>query len=237
MIVVIGGMARSGSTFSFNVARELLELHGSVEVAFANSIDASVCSRSTEEHFVLKTHGPDDHLLAQIKSGSVKCICTVRRPEDAVASLMRTFGFSFEKSIESIEHWLMWYFRVLDQVMTLEFQIIDCERRLAIERIVEYIGMHCERTFIESLEEKYEKLALKQKYDSLVSSEQTVDIGFSYYDKRTFFHRRHISHVDAHPVDHDVSPLQLERIRAMLRAHIDRFFLGKREKLPLVLCR
>jgi hypothetical protein len=212
MVVVVGGMVRSGSTFSFNIVREALAQKGSVDVASANSIDASVFAHSDNRHFVLKTHAPDPDVLARIKDGSARCICTVRRPEDAVASLMDAFGFSIEEGIESIKAWLSWYTNLRNQVLTIDYQTIDKQQRLAIERIIDYIGVTCDQSFINSLLEKYSKRKLKQRYDTLAKDEETIDVGFSYYDKRTFFHRRHISSVDSQSAETRLAPPQVARI-------------------------
>ena len=96
-------MIRSGSTFSFNIVREILAQAGTVEISFANSIDPSVFCRAENQHFILKTHSPDEDILVRIKNGSMPCVCTIRRPEDSIASFIRTFGFPLELGIESVK--------------------------------------------------------------------------------------------------------------------------------------
>ncbi len=215
VIVVVGGMIRSGSTFSFNIVRESLALRGSVECASGNSIDNSILSRTGDQHFILKTHAPDEDILKQIKNGDLSCICTIRCPEKAIASWMRTFGFSLEHGIDSMRNWISWYVTVANQVLTIDYQLIDHQPRLAIKKIIEYIDVEVEAGYIDSLEERYNKLSLKAKYDALANDEGSVDISFSYYDKETFFHRRHISSFNA--PDPELSPFQIDRIRRGLR--------------------
>ncbi len=41
--------------------------------------------------------------------------------------------------------------------------------------------------------QRYDKHRLQQWLTDMPLGADTVDIGFSYYDKETFFHRRHIS--------------------------------------------
>jgi len=217
MIVVVGGMIRSGSTFSFNIVRETLALRGSVEFASANSIDNSILTRAGNQHFVLKTHAPDEDILKQIKSGELACICTFRRPEEAIASWMRTFGFSLEHGIDSMTTWFSWYVTVAGQVLTIDHQLIERQPRLAIKKIIEYIDTEAESEYIDTLEEKYNKSSLKAKYDALANNEDSVDIGFSYYDKETFFHRRHIS---SNAPDPELSPFQIDQVRRELREYL-----------------
>jgi hypothetical protein len=217
VIIIIGGMGRSGSTFSFNVVREVLALNGSVETASANSIESSYFDRTDGQHFILKTHAPDEETLERIRRGSIKCVCTIRRPEDAIASAMRTFGFSLETGIEFIKTWLSWYRGVSRQVLTIDYWLIDLEPRTAIERILEYVGAVYDEPFVDSLERKYEKVSLKRRYDTLVKDDETVDLGFTYYHRETFFHRRHISSLDVGGAEEELSPAQLEQIRVELR--------------------
>ena len=62
-----------------------------------------------------------------------------------------------------------------------------------MESIIDYLDMERNEQLIKMLEDKYNRSSLKAKYDALINDEDTIDIGFSYYDKETFFHRRHIS--------------------------------------------
>lgn len=217
MVVVIGGMIRSGSTFSFNIVREILAQTGSVEISFANSIDSSVFSRADNQHFILKTHSPDEDILARIKNGSLHCVCTIRRPEDSIASFIRTFGFPLELGIESVKHWLDWYCPMSKLVLSIDYGIIDLHPRLAIARIIEYIGLGGDEALAEALAERYEKSTLKTRFDSLTNDERTIDVGFSYYERETFFHRRHISSLNSRSAALDLSPIQIDQIRSELR--------------------
>ncbi len=217
MVVVIGGMIRSGSTFSFNIVKEILAQTGTVDISFANSIDSSVFSRADNQHFILKTHSPDEDILARIKQGSIRCVCTIRRPEDSIASFIKAFGLPLEFGIESVKQWLDWYRLVSQLVLSIDYGIIDLQRRLAVTRIIEYIGLGSDEALVETLAERYDKSTLKARFDSLVNDEHTVDIGFSYYESQTFFHRRHISSLNSRPAALDLSPIQIDRIRSELR--------------------
>src|SRR6266478_1010937 len=216
VIVVIGGMIRSGSTFSFNIVREVLALHGSVETASANSIERSCFDRPDDQHFILKTHAPDEDVLERIRQGSIKCVCTIRQPEDAIASWMRTFGFSLESAIGFVKTWLFWYQEISGQALTIDYLLVDLEPRRAIEKILEYVGAVYDEPFVDALERKYEKVRLKRIYDALVKDEETVDLGFTYYHRETFFHRRHISSLRREAAGEELLPAQVEQIRAEL---------------------
>jgi len=210
-------MIRSGSTFSFNIVKEILAQTGTVDISFANSIDSSVFSRADNQHFILKTHSPDEDILARIKNGSIRCVCTIRRPEDSIASLIRAFGFPLEFGIESVKQWLDWYPLVSKLVLSIDYGIIDLQHRLAITKIIEYIGLGSDEALIEILAERYDKSTLKARFDSLANDERTVDVGFSYYERQTFFHRRHISSLNSRSAALELSPIQIDQIRSELR--------------------
>ena len=217
MIVVIGGMVRSGSTFSFNIVREILSRKGVVNFASANSLDQLIFDATDHAHFVLKTHAPDAPTLTGILEGVLPCICTIRAPEDAIASWMETFGLPVENGIAMVKQWLSWYSCVSDRVLTLNYQTIETQPRSAIKEIAEFLEINCDNDFVDSLNEQYNKAMLKRHYDSLARDESTIDLGFSYYDKSTFFHRRHISSIETRIATATLSPEELDFIRTELR--------------------
>lgn len=55
MIVAVGGMYRSGSTFSFNIIREILSSFGSVVTLSDNSLPNELV---TQEHLIIKVGYP-----------------------------------------------------------------------------------------------------------------------------------------------------------------------------------
>jgi Sulfotransferase domain len=212
-------MIRSGSTFSFNIARELLLRSGSAVTAFANSFGGVPLESST--HLILKSHAPDKSVTDEVKDGTLACICTVRKPEDAIASFMRAFGFSLEESISAVNAWLSWYSSVFKHVLTIEYEAIDEFPRNVISRIDEFLtGDTCDERS-SALAEKYSKSDLKAKLDRLEQNSNTIDLGFTYYDSETFFHRRHISSITSHSASSSLSASEISRIRTELSAFID----------------
>ena len=222
MIVVAGGMIRSGSTFAFNVAREILLAHGDVEVSSSNSIADAAYARPGDNHFVLKSHAPDESVLKQIRGGALPCVCTIRNPEDAISSWMHTFAFPIESGIESVRTWLAWYVTVRDQVLTVRFDAIEREPMSAIDQIVQYLGLPVNPDFASAFAETYSKAELKKRYDAFDQAKGAVDLGFSYYDPVTFFHRRHISNEQVGQAGGVLSQDQTDRIRTELRDFLER---------------
>jgi hypothetical protein len=213
-------MPRSGSTFSFNVARELLFRSGSAVTAFANSFDGLPIESSS--HVILKSHAPDKNVIDEIKAGTLACICTIRKPEDAVASLIGAFGFSLEHSISDLNAWLSWYSSVLKHVLTIEYEAMDELPHNVISRIDEFLTGETSDERSSALAEKYSKSALKAKFDRLEESSKTIDLGFTYYDNETFFHRRHVSSIVSQSASSTLSASEIWRIRTELSAFVDK---------------
>jgi hypothetical protein len=219
MIVVIAGMYRSGSTFSFNIAREILP--GTVDVVSANSITSADQGRSPEHHLVVKTHSPDQTLIEMVQAGKATCICTYRKPEYAVASWMDTFGFGFSEAVETIRSWLCWRQTLCAPVLDISYDTIEERPLLAIMTIQRYLLGKVDMTQAEELKQRYSKARIKQEYDALTVAEPAVDIGFSYYDPNTFFHRRHVSSVGKRMIGSTLNTAQIAIVRRELADLID----------------
>ena len=216
MIVVAGGMIRSGSTFAFNIVREALLRKGPVRAYSTNRLDASEREQPTPVHVIVKSHSPDLDLLAEIRNGSIPCVCTIRKAEDAIASWTRTFGFPIEHGIEMVRQWLVWHEGVRHKVLTVDYAVIEQRPRDAATAILEHLNLETDTRWLDGVLDKYEKGALKRQLDGLPNDGKTIDVGFSYYDRETFFHRRHISSERARSAEEDLTSAQLAQIRAAL---------------------
>jgi hypothetical protein len=219
MIIVIAGMYRSGSTFSFNIARELLV--GDVDVVAANSVSEDELARAQARNLVLKAHLPDHALAAKIAANTALCICTYRKPEEAVASWMDTFGFSFDESVGAIRGWLAWHRTAQLPMLNIAYDTIENRPLRAVLLIQRYLTGHIDRRAARDLASKYSKARVKAQYDALPDGAGSINIGFSHYDPTTFFHRRHVSSLGKRQVLNTLSSEQLVRVRAELQNYVD----------------
>jgi hypothetical protein len=217
MIVFLTGMPRSGSTFSFNVVREVLRRRGRVYQEPTPDSAAALAHSGEADHVIIKAHFLDPLGLSLIRTGAARAICSVRRIEDAVASWIETFGFAEEESIEAMRAWLVLYQHIRSQALTVPYDLID--RRPW--RAAWLIGRHISATVgpVESwkIACRFNKERVKRSVDALDRTGQGVrDIGFSWYDETTFFHRRHVSSLASRPAEQRLSGEQLARIRLAL---------------------
>ena len=223
MIVVIAGMPRSGSTFSFNVARELLNARGEVATFATNSLLEVISNPRAESHLIIKTHAPDHLTNSLLKKDEFPCICTVRKPEDAIASWMQVFRFSFEESVDTYRHWLAWHSSMSQHMLNLRYEELDKFPLLTIWKISRYLLTYSDFREVSRIWWKYRKRIVYEKTKHLkVDSDGTTNLGFSYYDNLTFFHRRHISSIESLAGTDVLSEDQIRLIRDGLNDYVDK---------------
>lgn len=221
MIVTIGGMYRSGSTFTFNVVREILCEMGSTFTIPDNSLENALKLAVDSEHLIIKSHAPDQLITSLIAKKAILCICTYRKPEDAIASWLRVFGGTLDATITITKSWLEWHSKAFNTTLNIPYDLIEQDPLNAIYKIQQYLTGLENVDKASVLTEKYQKTALKEKFDLLQQTENTTDLGFTYYDKETFFHRRHISSVKSISALEEFSQNEIAYIRDQLNEFVD----------------
>jgi len=222
MIVIIAGMQRSGSTFIFNVARKLLEASGGVTVITTNNMEEALSKKDRNRNLLIKTHSPDFLMDNLLKNNAIICICSIRKPEDAIASWMRTFGFSFESSVLTIKKWLIWHATMSKYALNINFKEIERTPILTVFRISQYLVHKIEIFKALSIFWQFKKSSVYKKTRKMKKDDSgIVDIGFSYYNELTFFHRRHIFSLKNKSAKDTLSDDQIENIRKELEDFID----------------
>lgn len=218
MIVFIGGMQRSGSTFSFNIAREVLNQRGSVYQASVGSILEASSSAADTDHLLIKGHTADEFTLNIIKYGAARAICTIRKPEDAISSWMDTFGFSLDQSIEHILEWEIMFKSLKKYALVIDFSEIDQNPILAAGKIGRHL--YSVHGYLQAVwaARKYTKQNVKKLSEEIERDiDRHVDIGFSQYDDKTFFHRRHITDIQTRNAVQRIGIDNVQYIRKRLR--------------------
>ncbi len=218
MIVLIAGMQRSGSTFSFNVVRELLAARGSTATIATNSTVDALEEGGACDHLIIKSHVPDQLADILIRIGAIKCICTIRKPQDAISSWMHVFGFNLLETVAMIKQWLRWHEKICEYVLNIGYENVDRYPVFAVYRICRYVVRDASIAECLKIWWRYRKSEVKKRTDNLSSADPDVkDIGFSYYDKDSFFHRRHISVQTSKRAEDLLSGEELSYIRSELR--------------------
>jgi hypothetical protein len=218
MIVFIAGMPRSGSTFSFNIAREALCARGRVHHENSRNVVAELARAGDADHILIKAHHLDDLSILLGRFGAMRVICTVRKPEDAVASWMQMFNTSEEEAIGGMRAWLQLYRQLKPFALTVSYRTIDRHPIMAAWQIMRFLFPRAAITEAWLRSRRYSKAEVKKRADALVDRNAAgiKDVGVSWYDKNTFFHRRHISSLKSRAAIERLPIDQVKRIRAAL---------------------
>lgn len=232
MTIFITGMFRSGSTWSFNVVRQLLlQRYRRERVYTAARDDTHAVLSEAPNHDVLlmKSHFLDDLGRSMIRAREAKAVHTFRDPADAIRSGMNAFGWSFEQCLEFVASSfdLMNLVRDAQNGCLIFYDDINRIPVQIVTVLADYIGLPIDPARASSIARAFSLDAVKPFTDALAhcpeqieSTRQLVHMGSTYYDRETFFHRRHISdgdYIGAFPFDDS----QCLAIRNSLGSHID----------------
>lgn len=221
MIVFVAGMQRSGSTFAFNVARDVLMARGDVHQEVSGDVAATLSRAGGTRHVLMKAHSADAPTLALARHGAFRTIITVRRIEDAAASWIGTFGWSEAQTVEHLRAWLALYTELRDTALVVPYAELDRRPWRAAWRIGRSISPDMGVLEARRIARRHGKAAVKRRTDAMARDASDVqDIGFSYYDQATYFHRRHVSSLRSRPAEARLPPDQIARLRAALAPDI-----------------
>jgi hypothetical protein len=217
MIVFIAGMPRSGSTFSFNVAREVLRVRGKLHQEASDDVLGAVRRAGGARHVLVKAHWLDEASMQLAKAGAFKIIMTVRRLDDAVASWLDTFDTLPEPTIiAAMRRWLRMFQELQSRALVVAYEEIEENSRLAARRIARCLVPNVGAMEILRIAHRWRKARVKRLADAMVPGAGVEDLGWSYYDNQTFFHRRHVSAISARAARERIAPERLARIRTSL---------------------
>jgi len=222
MIVFIAGMPRSGSTFCFNIARDILRSRGDVlQMPSANLARVPEEARSAT-HVLLKSHEADPACLSAVRGGSVRAICSLRRPEDAIASWIEVFGQDLDDSIAVMQRWILMFRQIETRASILSFSLIERLPLVAAWRVARFVDPQASWSEIGRAARRVEKRSVEHRLANLDPGAPGVThIGFSYYESDTFLHRRHVSQDGSRRAARILTPDQIKVIRSALASEID----------------
>src|SRR5271165_4773901 len=222
MIVFVAGMPRSGSTFGFNVARELLIRRGTVHQEQSASLLDTIDRSGGADHVLCHGHAADKATLRLVGLGVVKVVCTVRRPEDAIASEMECFGDTLDTCLEHVGNWFTMFERLRDRSLIVCYEQIDSRPRHAALRIAQHICPDYSPEELDQIARKYVKENVMRMTHTLrVDENRLYDLGHTYYNQQTFFHRRHVSALVSRPASERIGADAVSYVREAFAPYID----------------
>lgn len=221
MIVFVAGMPRSGSTFAFNVARDVLMERGTVYQDVSDDVLGTISRAGASEHILMKAHAATAPTIALAQRHAIRTIVTVRRVEDSAASWIKTFGFSEDETVQQLRIWLVLYRELRRTSLVIPYEDIDQRPWLAADQIGRYVARDVSVLESLSISNRHSKSKVKRQTDTLSRDLDSVqDIGFSHYDRATYFHRRHVSTMVSLPAEQRLPLNQIARIREALSEYI-----------------
>lgn len=200
LVVLCSGMPRSGSTWSYNVCRLLLEAvlrAESFECGYHEGSQADEylmrIQNSAKAHLV-KLHYPGPTVIRWVNEGRVKNIFTIRHPLDALASFKEKFGDPvataakrLRRSLEAGDVW-----RRESATLFVEFAEIMGNARQQIRRIAAYLDFDVSDELVERIHQETCLETVRKITQRMADTPQElVRAGNSLYDPRTQYHLGH----------------------------------------------
>jgi hypothetical protein len=220
MIAFIASMQRSGSTFVFNIVRELLSGSGKAYAEPSRSIQEVLGRSAGADHVILKSHVPDDLLIGLARHGAIKVFSTYRRVEDAVASLMEVFGFNVENSIARIRAWFKMYRRIRVCSLNIPYEVLRYRPEWIANKIRTHLGI-ATAADVAAITRKYSRERVFAACHLMRESDPgVINMGTSLYHRDTFLHRRHVPSLRDRVAKRELPVDHLCRVRSELADEI-----------------
>ena len=199
MVVLCDGMARSGSTWSFNVALKLLRTCGTRRAFGLSSEGRAVLAagiKPRSSHLVIKSHGLDPFARELCCSNKIKVIYTWRNPYDVVVSCHRMFGLPVEHWTSVLRNSLrVWSFhRATNTAHIVSYEGLMSDPSAEITGIAGYLGLCISGEELGRIvrEVSFERMKDLSEHVSGLPSSRLVRSGDSIYDRETLLHQNHI---------------------------------------------
>ena len=197
-LIFICGVYRSASTWSFNVVREYaLSRNWSIEQLADNRVSALA---PADVRILKFHHDPNGEALNFLKAGQAKCVVTLRSPKDSIRSMMQTFGKPFEEALQDVKSSFEFASSVKAYALMLNYETITQRSVSSTLRILLHVYGLTALLKSRSIYQKTNRKALFREAQQVANHKGNLDhiedLGFTYYDKRTFLHRRHVNLTD-----------------------------------------
>ena len=217
-------MPRSGSTWAFNVVLKLLQLcdpHGAIYSAYNEHQGPLLSSLDpTWGHIIIKSHILDSTSYVLCRAGAAKFVYTWRHPYDAVASMMRMFGHSFEASMGSIRSSIgLWSFhRASATGIIVAYSSIIENPTDTIKRIASCLGLQARPDQVEHVanETSVEQAKRASQNFEQLAPDRIIRDGCHTYDRETLLHHHHIVDGTCGYGEKTLTSQQLRAIDAMM---------------------
>lgn len=200
MIAICSGMARSGSTWSFNVMKILLQGAGlkvlSGFVGEHNVVDEYIKENASNEHaLLLKSHHPGPGTMALIQKGLAKSVRTYRDPRDCLASRIRFQKISFDEAMTQVlsERAIHEQLASSNTTLFIRYEDMMNDTKTYISRIAEYFGARLSQEHIDLIDKETNMESSKKKISDLQQQQDTPTSKDRQLDSSSLLQSNHIA--------------------------------------------
>jgi hypothetical protein len=189
-------MVGSGSTYLYNVAREIL-LADHRTATFATYSDEWDPSFDGRRHLLLKSHWGLRALLPLAERGFLRPIVSVRHPGDCVCSDMERFGFSFNFSVKRVDLSLKFAssLRPLSETLLFRYEDRFTSGATTAGALARVFGIRLDAAQLAAISRKYDAAATRAyaaNLDALPNLNRSPDNSSDAWCPTTQIHRGHI---------------------------------------------
>ena len=204
-LCICNGLIRSGSTWSFNVCRELMQrlashhqrpfgstyMHSPMLDAFVTKHWARVPGFT-----VVKAHELGPAVMAAVESGNARGVSTFRDPRDCVASDMVFMGRGFQASVDRVSFSLecLRASEMTDNVLMVRYEDMMADRHNEIRGIARHMGINADLSLLSQVDSKTNIESSKQVCQNIkdLTIREVFAIDSHRVDPQTHLHENHI---------------------------------------------
>ena len=194
--VLSAGMVGSGSTFLFNVIRELLICERPRSSPLAIYSDAWDERFSGPRSLVVKCHGGSPSLLDACKTVPLRPLVTVRHPGDSVCSDMERFGLPFAEALARVETSLIFALslRGIAPCMVLRYEDGFASDPGTSIAVAGFLGIAMGMTTASEIFAKYDTAATRRLAEAVATAPDAMSnpANGDVWSTTTQIHRSHI---------------------------------------------
>jgi hypothetical protein len=204
-LCICNGVIRSGSTWSFNVCRVLLQDLGRQRNQPSGScyLEAVQLEGFITQHWnkapgptIIKAHQVGPLAYAAIRSGEAKAVCTFRDPRDCIASDLVFMRHGIEAAVQRVVLSLEFlrYFQATDYILLVRYEHMMTDRRREIRRIADHLGVLIDSEILHRIDAQTNLQAARNICDQLKAgkSERMLNVASHRVDAATHVHENHI---------------------------------------------
>ncbi|HLG89605.1 MAG TPA: hypothetical protein VKZ79_20685 [Alphaproteobacteria bacterium] len=194
--ILAASMVGSGSTFLYNVAREILESDPRLKT-LATYSDEWNPRFDGNHHLLLKSHWGVRALLPLAERGYLRPVITTRHPGDCVCSDMDRFGFSFNFALKRVDLSLKFVgpLRALPDTLPFRYEDRFTAGTITAESLTRLFGLKLDSSRLTNISRKYDAAATRAyaaKLESLPKLNRSPDNPDDVWCPITQIHRGHI---------------------------------------------